>query len=122
MRSDYRVLNKSFISDDIVLYGYIGRSCSPYAQMMRMNLFKTIENGATWVFTGVYGPFTKVEREGMWEEFGAIRGLWDDPWCLGGDFNIILFQQERSSQRRISSAIRRFAETVDDLELVDLPL
>ena len=58
----------------------------------------------------------------MWEELGAIRGLWDDPWCLGGDFNITLFQQERSSQRRISSAMRRFAETVDDLELVDLPL
>ncbi|RVW81744.1 hypothetical protein CK203_049543 [Vitis vinifera] len=84
--------------------------------------FKIIENGAYWVFTGVYGPFTNVEREGMWEEFGAIRGLWDDPWCLGGDFNITLFQQERSSQRRISSAMRRFAETVDDLELVDLPL
>ncbi|RVW93878.1 Transposon TX1 uncharacterized 149 kDa protein [Vitis vinifera] len=30
--------------------------------------------------------------------------------------------QERSSQRRISSAMRRFAETVEDLELVDLPL
>ncbi|RVX00991.1 LINE-1 reverse transcriptase-like [Vitis vinifera] len=84
--------------------------------------FKTIENGATWVFTGVYGPFTKVEREGMWEELGAIRGLWDDPWCLGGDFNITLFQHERSSQRRTSSAMRRFAEFVDDLELVDLPL
>eukprot|EP00261_Vitis_vinifera_P017250 XP_010646847.1 PREDICTED: uncharacterized protein LOC104878346 [Vitis vinifera] len=84
--------------------------------------FKTTENGATWVFTGVYGPFTKVERKGMWEEFGAIRGLWDDPWCLGGDFNITLFQQERNSQRRISSAMRRFAETVDDLELVDLLL
>ncbi|RVW47226.1 putative ribonuclease H protein [Vitis vinifera] len=54
--------------------------------------FKTIENGATWVFTGVYGPFTKVERE------------------------------ERSSQRRISSVMRRFAKTMDDLELVDLPL
>ena len=81
-----------------------------------------IENGATWVFTGVYGPFSKVEREGMWEEFGAIRGLWDDPWCLGGDFNITLYQQERSSQRRISSAMRSFAETVEDLELVDLPL
>ncbi|RVW12512.1 hypothetical protein CK203_082410 [Vitis vinifera] len=53
---------------------------------------------------------------------GAIRGRWDDPWCLGGDFNIILYQQERSSQRRISSAMRRFAETVEDLELVDLPL
>ncbi|RVW72110.1 hypothetical protein CK203_054771 [Vitis vinifera] len=84
--------------------------------------FRTIENGATWVFMGVYGPFTKMEREGMWEELGAIRGLWDDPWCLGGDFNIILFQQEGSSQRRITSAMRRFAETVDDLELVDMPL
>ncbi|RVW21251.1 putative ribonuclease H protein [Vitis vinifera] len=46
--------------------------------------FKITENGAIWVFTGVYGPFTKVEREGMWEELGAIRGLWGDPWCLGG--------------------------------------
>ncbi|RVW82341.1 Transposon TX1 uncharacterized 149 kDa protein [Vitis vinifera] len=60
--------------------------------------------------------------EGMWEELGAIRGLWDDPWCLGGDFNITLFQHERSSQRRTSSAMRRFAEFVDDLELVDLTL
>ena len=84
--------------------------------------FKITENGAIWVFTGVYGPFTKVEREGMWEELGAIRGLWGDPWCLGGDFNITLFQHERSSQRRISSAMRRFAQIVDDLELVDLPL
>ena len=41
--------------------------------------FKIVENGAFWVFTGVYGPFTKVERDGMWEEFGAIRGLWEDP-------------------------------------------
>ena len=74
------------------------------------------------MFTGVYGPFTKVERDGMWEEFGAIRGLWEDPWCLGEDFNITLLQSERSSQRRINSAMRRFAEVVDELGLVDLPL
>ncbi|RVX23714.1 hypothetical protein CK203_000147 [Vitis vinifera] len=100
-------------------FGYFGLGGGSVSLSCR---FKTTENGATWVFTGVYGPFTKVEREGMWEEFGAIRGLWDDPWCLGGDFNITLFQQERNSQRRISSAMRRFAETVDDLELVDLLL
>ncbi|RVW39400.1 hypothetical protein CK203_099500 [Vitis vinifera] len=70
----------------------------------------------------VYGPFSKVERDALWEEFGAIRGLWEDPWCLGGDFNITLFPRERSSQRRISSAMRKFAEIVDDLGLVDLPL
>ncbi|RVX11797.1 E3 ubiquitin-protein ligase UPL7 [Vitis vinifera] len=68
--------------------------------------FKTIENGATWVFTGVYGPFTKVEREGMWEEFGAIRGLWDDPWCLGGDFNIILFNKKEAAKEESGIDVR----------------
>ncbi|KAL6327163.1 hypothetical protein AAG906_015202 [Vitis piasezkii] len=53
--------------------------------------FKTTENGATWVFTGVYGPLPKRKgRKGAAEEE--------------------------------SLTMRRFAETVDDLELVDLPL
>ena len=25
--------------------------------------FQNVENGAVWVFTGVYGPFSKVERD-----------------------------------------------------------
>ncbi|RVX04286.1 Protein SDA1-like [Vitis vinifera] len=55
-------------------------------------------DGLVWIFTGVYGPFTRKERESMWEELRAIRGIWDDPWCLGGDFNVTLSQKERSSQ------------------------
>ncbi|RVW88874.1 hypothetical protein CK203_045021 [Vitis vinifera] len=72
--------------------------------------FRNVENGTVWVFTGVYGPFTKEERECLWEEIGAIRGLWEDPWCVGGDYNITLFQRERSRQGRITSAMRRFAQ------------
>ncbi|RVW44146.1 hypothetical protein CK203_089389 [Vitis vinifera] len=45
--------------------------------------FRTVENGAIWVFTGVYGPFTKEDRECLWEEFGAIRGLWSHKRALG---------------------------------------
>ncbi|RVW92990.1 hypothetical protein CK203_032792 [Vitis vinifera] len=68
--------------------------------------FKTTENGVTWVFTGVYGPFTKVEREGMWEELGAIRGLWDDPWCLGGDFKYhsVSTRKEQPEKNQLSHA------------------
>ena len=71
---------------------------------------------------GVYGPFSREERKGLWEEIWAIRGIWEEPWCLGGDFNIIISQSERSRQERITSAMRRFAQIIDKLGLVDLPM
>ena len=43
--------------------------------------FKNVEEGAVWVFTGVYGPFTKEERDCLWEELRAVRGIWDEP-CI----------------------------------------
>ncbi|RVW85679.1 Transposon TX1 uncharacterized 149 kDa protein [Vitis vinifera] len=83
---------------------------------------RNVEDGLVWMFTGVYGPFSKEEREWMWEEIGAIRGIWEDPWCIGGDFNVTLSMRERSNQGRLTSAMRRFAQVVDELELIDLPL
>ena len=38
--------------------------------------FRNVENGVVWVFTGVYDLFTKEDRESLWDEFGAIRGIW----------------------------------------------
>ena len=55
--------------------------------------FRNVEDGVVWVLTGVYDPFTKEERECLCEEIGVIRGIWEEPWCLGGDCNIILFQK-----------------------------
>ena len=57
--------------------------------------FRNVENGVVWVFTGVYGPFTKEDRERLWNEFGAIRGIWGEPWCVGGDFNIYSIPREK---------------------------
>ncbi|RVW26614.1 hypothetical protein CK203_103918 [Vitis vinifera] len=54
--------------------------------------FRKVEDGAVWVFTGVYGPFTKNERDCMWDEIGAIR------------------------------AMRKFAQVIDELGLIDLLL
>ncbi|RVW60698.1 hypothetical protein CK203_053051 [Vitis vinifera] len=49
-------------------------------------------DGAIWVFTGVYGPFSREDREGLWEELGAIKRI------VGG------------------------AVIIDELGLVDIPL
>ena len=83
---------------------------------------KNVENEVVWTFTGVYGSCNRKEREMLWEELGAIRGIWDEPWCIGGDFNVTLSQRDRSRQGSLNGAMRRFAQVVDDLALIDLPL
>ena len=64
----------------------------------------------------------KVEREDFLSELGAIRGLWNEPWCVARDFNRIRFPSERSRGGRMSPTMRRFLEVVEELKLRDLPL
>ena len=58
---------------------------------------------------GIYGPTENIVKELLWDELGAIRGLWEDPWCLGGDCNIIKFPGERNREGRIIRGMRRFS-------------
>ena len=52
----------------------------------------------------------------------SIRGLWSDPWCVGGDFNMIKFLEERSRGGGLFALMKRFLEVLEDLELRDFPL
>ncbi|RVW37823.1 Transposon TX1 uncharacterized 149 kDa protein [Vitis vinifera] len=79
--------------------------------------FKNCEDGFKWIFSEVYNPTMKRYRELFWEELGAIRGLWSDPWCIGGDFNMIRFSNERRRGGRVSPSMRRFSEVINDLDL-----
>ena len=72
-------------------------------------------------FRGVWA-IERSLKEFFWEELGYIRGLWEEPRCLGGDFNEILSPIERSKGGRISNSMRRFSEILNDLGLSDLPL
>ena len=36
----------------------------------------------------MYDPIANKDREGLWHELGAVRGLWNVPWCVARDFNI----------------------------------
>ena len=68
-------------------------------------LFRMEDDGFQWVFSGVYGPTEKRLRESFLEELGSIRGLWENPWCVGGDFNEILSPNERSRGGSVTTQI-----------------
>ena len=38
-------------------------------------LFRMLEDGFQWTFSGVYGPVENSFREFFWEELGSIKGL-----------------------------------------------
>ena len=85
-------------------------------------LFKMVEGGFLWTFSGVYGPVERKFKEVFWEELRSIKGWWEGPWCLGGDFNEILSPSERVRGGNFSPLMRRFVEIVNELGLKDLPL
>ena len=70
----------------------------------------------------MYGPVIGSEKEDFWEELGAIRGRWDDPWCVGGDFNSVRFPEERRNAPNLIAEMRRFSEVIEELGLRDSPL
>ncbi|RVW25808.1 hypothetical protein CK203_101074 [Vitis vinifera] len=56
----------------------------------------------------LYGPSKGKERRELWEELAAIKGLWSDPWCIAGDFNVVRFPVETSNGRQMSTTMREF--------------
>ena len=84
--------------------------------------FKNCVDGVVWVFTNVYGLVCSRDRKDFWEELGSIRGLWSDPWCVGRDFNMIKFLEQRSKGGWLSALMRIFPKVLENLELRDFPL
>ena len=80
--------------------------------------FKNIKDGFYWVSMGVYGLIVERLREAFREELGAIRGgsLWQGPWCIRADFNVIRFMREQNKASRLCPTMRRFSEVIEDLE------
>ncbi|MCL7047505.1 hypothetical protein MKW94_011020, partial [Papaver nudicaule] len=68
-----------------------------------------IQNGFQCALTNVYGPADEIlqHSKDFWQELDEVRRKWPDvPWCLGGDFNCILFASEKNRNNRNTTHIK----------------
>lgn len=75
-----------------------------------------------WVVTGVYGPPGGAHLEDCLVELGRVRDRWEVPWCVGGDFNKVLFMDERNRASRRTRGMDMFCDFVDQCKLINLPI
>ena len=74
------------------------------------------------MFSGLYSLLKGRERRELWEELAAIKGLWNEPWYIAGNFNLVQFPREMSNGRQMSTAMREFSSFIDEFKLIDPPL
>lgn len=75
-----------------------------------------------WMIMGVYGPSLGGQfLDDFILKLKVIRGRWDIPWCIGGDFNEVLFLDERNRATRRTRGMDVFRDFVYQNELIDVP-
>jgi len=84
--------------------------------------FQMVDSDFTWVFLGVYDPQDRFDKWRFWEQLRRTRDGWAGAWCIGGDFNEILYPQEKSFGLCPMNTMVEFHEFINHAALVDLPL
>lgn len=85
-------------------------------------VLRTRADGYVWMLTNVYGPAERGGKEVLWDEFWFVRGLWQLPWILGGDFNCIIYILKKNKISRANSDMKQFDSFITEAEFVDLLL
>lgn len=73
-------------------------------------------------FTGIYASCDRKLRRELWKELAAVYGLNSQPWVIGGDFNVIRFEDEKKGNARNTRVMRDFSIIISELCLMDSPL
>ena len=68
----------------------------------------------------------------LWEEMKEVRMLWQDAWCVVGNFNVLRYPIERLGGDRFTTSMNEFLDfiteqiifliSITEQNLIDLPL
>ncbi|XP_074265677.1 uncharacterized protein LOC141588121 [Silene latifolia] len=67
---------------------------SKYAQVIHVRVTYILKN-FSWILSMVYGFNKSHEREDLWHALNSLGNCMRDPWLVMGDFNNVLFMDER---------------------------
>lgn len=65
-------------------------------------------------------PNVNNRRVQFWRELLAVNARWSGPWCIGGDFNIIKYPEEKLGGCSMSSQMTAFFDWINNESLLDL--
>ena len=85
-------------------------------------LLKQTNSGASLLITNVYGPSTDQLKPAFINEIRSLSSMVNDPWILGGDFNLVRWLIDRSGSQRSFTLMSLFNDLISELELIDIPL
>lgn len=71
-------------------------------------------SGDCWRFSGFYGNPKQSQRHHSWELLRRLKGLFDLPWLVAGDFNKIVHLPEKLGGRdQVHNDMNQFLEAID---------
>ncbi|XP_060194983.1 uncharacterized protein LOC132624181 [Lycium barbarum] len=99
---------------------WLGVVVSESEQQVTLQLTHSSLN-QTVLVSVVYAKCDRQEREDLWEDIVALANKQDFPWIIGGDFNVIVFDEEKQGGLPVSSnETLDFSTCIQSCGLIDV--
>ncbi|KAL5548196.1 hypothetical protein UlMin_003427 [Ulmus minor] len=74
-----------------------------------------------WLLSTIYGPIRSREKRLFWNSIHSEMDRFNGGWLIMGDFNEVLYREDRHGGREETSSSVHMINAVDNLGLVELP-
>lgn len=102
--------------------GCVCRALSTRIDTFSASVQFQLVDGASWWFTGVYGPQSDEGKVQFLSELRDIRRACNGPWAIGGDFNMIYRAEDKNNTNIDRPMMGRFRRFLNELELKEIAL